>query len=87
MQMRLNENYVITNSINVGNAEFVLGVNTKAPNQFVTWECKNGDNYFIGHYFNKLRDAQKDLCVRGLNEAKFLEEIEKSNKKAKSHER
>lgn len=79
--MRVNQNYVIVNSINVGDAEFVLGVNMKAPSQFVTWECKNGTDYFWGHYFSDQLKAQKDLCVRGLETAKFLEQNSKPKKK------
>ena len=47
---RTNAGFVITTSIPVGNAEFVLGVNMKNPNSFVTWECKGQTDYFWGHY-------------------------------------
>ncbi len=36
MDIRINQGYIITSSIHVGEAEYVLGVNAKAPNQFVT---------------------------------------------------
>lgn len=45
---RTNAGFVITTSIPVGNAEFVLGVNMKNPNSFVTWECKGQTDYFGG---------------------------------------
>ena len=78
--MRMNQNYIIINSVNVGEAEFVLAFNSNAPSQYVTWECKNGDDYFMGHYFSDKLRAQKDLCVRGLNEAKILEQHRNKNK-------
>ena len=78
--IRMNQNYIIINEINVGDAEFVLGFNPDAPSKYVTWECKNGDNYFIGHYFSDRLKAQKDLCLRGLNEAKHLERHNNKNK-------
>lgn len=45
---RINAGFEIINSIPVGNAEFVLGVNMKNPASFVTWECKNKTDYFWG---------------------------------------
>ena len=51
---RTNAGFVITTSIPVGNAEFVLGVNMKNPNSFVTWECKGQTDYFWGHYTDSL---------------------------------
>ena len=44
--MRKNAGYIITESICVGNVEFVLGENAAAPAHFVTWECKGGNNYY-----------------------------------------
>ncbi len=37
MEIRSNRGYIITSSVHVGKAEFVLGVNAKAPSQYVTW--------------------------------------------------
>ena len=79
--MRSNQNYVILNSVNVADAKFVLGVNMTAPSQFVTWECKNQNDYFYGHYFSDQLKAQKDLCVRALNEVKYLEQQNKPKNK------
>lgn len=61
--MRTNAGYTITDSIHVGGVEFVLG---EQPNskQFVTWECKDGDNYYWGHYFDSLPTAKLDLLTR-----------------------
>ena len=47
--MRENQGYHITDSIQIGDVEFVAGELAAAPNSYVTWECKNGDDYFWGH--------------------------------------
>ena len=44
MADRINEGYIITDSIHIGKTEFVLGrLDSKIP-MFVTWACKGGDN-------------------------------------------
>ena len=48
MNIRTNANYIITDSIHIGNKEFVLGVHSTAPSQFVTWECMGGNDYNWG---------------------------------------
>ncbi len=73
---RTNAGFVITLSIPVGNAEFVLGVNMKNPKSFVTWECKNKTDYFWGHYTDSLLKATKDLCQRAIDEVLYLEQRE-----------
>lgn len=73
---RTNAGFVITTSIPVGNAEFVLGVNMKNPNSFVTWECKGQTDYFWGHYTDSLLKATKDLCQRAMDEVLYLERKE-----------
>lgn len=73
---RTNAGFVITTSIPVGNAEFVLGVNMKNPNSFVTWECKGKTDYFWGHYTDSLLKATKDLCQRAMDEILYLEQRE-----------
>lgn len=51
MEPRTNADYLITDSIHIGKTEFVIGENqTRFGTMYVTWECKNGDNYFWGHY-------------------------------------
>lgn len=69
---RINSGYVITASVPAGNKEFVLGVNQTAPEQYVTWECKDGD-YIWGHYTDSPLKALKDLCGRILEEVEYLE--------------
>lgn len=50
MEPRTNADYLITDSIHIGKTEFVIGENqTRFGTMYVTWECKNGDNYFWGH--------------------------------------
>ena len=74
MEQRANEGYIITDSIHVGNAEFVIGENeTQYGTMFVTWRCSNGTDYYWGHYFNDRFAAQKDLVARAQEEVKYLE--------------
>lgn len=80
MEWRKNAGYIITDSITIGESEIVLGVHESKPNMFVTWECTNKNNYQWGHYFSSLVSAQKDFCERGLNKAKFIEQIHKQHK-------
>ena len=48
MADRINEGFVITDSIQVGEMEFVFGkLDSKTPT-YVTWACKGGDYYFWG---------------------------------------
>lgn len=71
--MRTNAGFVITNAIPVGNKEIVLGVNMKNAQSFVTWECKEGTDYYWGHYTDNLLKATKDLCQRVMGEVEYLE--------------
>lgn len=71
MNMRINAGYIITDSVHVGGMEFVLGVHSAAANQFVTWACKDGNNYFWGHYHDDLLTATKDLLERATQELEF----------------
>lgn len=59
MADRINQGYVITDSILVGEMEFVFGKMESNPSMYVTWACKGGDNYFWGHYFSDLLEAKK----------------------------
>ena len=81
MDWRKNEGYIITNQLTVGSTEFVLGVHEAAPNQFVTWQCKDGKDYFWGHYYTDLLSAQKDFCTRALDEIKHLERMKKTKER------
>lgn len=62
MDIRTNAGYIITDCVHIGENEFVLGVHSKHPDMFVTWEySKENDSYFWGHYHTDLFAAQKDL--------------------------
>lgn len=76
MEKRFNQGYEIIQSIEVGNTEFVLGVNVKAPSQYVTWECSNKTDYYWGHYINNQLQAIKDLCERVMGKVEYLEQKE-----------
>lgn len=85
MTGRKNAGYTIIQSLNIGNAEFVLGYSPSASSPYVTWECKNGTNYFGGHYFTEKIHAQKDLLKRAETELSFVDV--KERKKDKGRER
>ncbi len=88
MEKRINQGYEIIQSIQVGSAEFVLGEHPKAPSRYVTWECKDKDNYFNGNYMSNLLAATKDLCERAMAEIEYLEEREiERNRKNKQRDR
>ena len=56
MEPRTNADYLITDSIHIGKTEFVIGENqTRFGTMYVTWECKNGDNYFLGSLYGQPR--------------------------------
>lgn len=90
MDIEINSGYVITDRLSVGNTEFVIGQNEKAPAKFVTWKCTKGQkNYYWGHYCKDRLTALEDLCNRTLNEIHYLksykkekENIEKMMRKA-----
>ena len=71
MADRINQGYVITDSIQVGEMEFVFGKMDSNPSMYVTWACKGGDNYFWGHYFSDLLEAKKDLLGRASEEVEY----------------
>ena len=68
---RTNGNYLIIGSIPIdtdGQEEIVLAVQPQTGD-YVTWECKDGNNYFFGHYYNNLTDARMDFFDRGVEES------------------
>lgn len=75
MNIRMNIGYIITDSIHIGETEFVIGTHHNFPNRFVTWACKNGDNYFWGHYLNSREEAERDLVNRATEQLQLLESI------------
>lgn len=80
--MRKNAGYTITESICVGDVEFVLGENAAVPAHFVTWECKGGNNYYWGHYMTNKLAALHDLLDRAGQALSILE-----IRQAQKHER
>ena len=75
MDMRTNAGYTITDAIRIGNVEFVIGENAAYPAQFVTWECKGGNNYYWGHYMTNRLTALHDLLDRAAQELSMLERL------------
>ena len=87
MEPRINADYIITDSVHIGKTEFVLGENPKAPAPFVTWECKDGDNYFWGHYMDSRKAAEKDLLERAGHELEIQQQRMEKQLKEKERER
>ena len=83
MSERKNIGYVITDSVRIGETEFVSGAHEKDPNRFVTWACKDGNNYFWGHYLNSHDAAERDLVARCQAQIRFLDSIRGKPPKAK----
>ena len=75
--MRENQGFLITDSIQIGNA----------PDSFVTWECRNGDDYFWGHYFSDRMAAKRDLLERAGHELQYQERMQERAGKEKERER
>ena len=75
MDERVNRGYKIIESIFVGNTEFVLGKNLNGLSQYVTWKCKNGDDYFWGNYMGDFYSAKLDLYRRVSDEISYLQSI------------
>ena len=88
MDARINEGYVITDSIQIGETEFVLGkLDNKIP-MYVTWACKGGDNYYWGHYFSDPLDAKQNVLDRAGEELEYQKIRQgRSDKEPKETER
>ena len=63
-ETRSNQGYEIIESCTIGSTELVIGYNPKAPNLYVCWYCKGGDNYYWGCYCNELSAARESLSER-----------------------
>lgn len=63
-EIRSNQGYEIIESCTIGSTELVIGHNPKAPNPYVCWYCKGGDNYYWGCYCNELSAARENLSER-----------------------
>ena len=75
MDERINRGYKIIESIFVGKTEFVLGENINGASQYVTWKCKNGDDYYWGNYISDYNSARLDLYRRVSEEISYLQSI------------
>lgn len=65
--MRKNVGFIIIASKEISfNEEIVLGVQIFENNdyKYVTWLCRNGDNYNTGHYYLDIETAVKDYRNR-----------------------
>lgn len=74
MEQRKCAGYIITQSILVKDSEFVLGEHPQGD-RFATWCCKDGNDYFWGHYTGNRYAALKDLCQRAEQEIDYLSSI------------
>ena len=70
-EKRSNQGYEIIDSHVIGDTELVIGHNPEAPNPYVCWYCKGGDNYFWGYYTNDYEDAWDKLCERHQREGRL----------------
>ena len=62
---RENAGFIIIGSERVGiNEEIVFGMNNSHWRQYVTWHCRNGNNYSNGHYGSSFMDAIDDFKRR-----------------------
>lgn len=72
--IRQNAGYTILQSCKVGNQEIVLGENLKAPDPYVTWMCRNGNDYNFGHYCSTMLSASRDFMRRVNRELNLLQD-------------
>ena len=73
--IRMNAGYIITDSVHIGETEFVIGVHSTQPHMFVTWACKKGNNYFWGHYLTSREAAERDLVDRAREQIQLLDNL------------
>lgn len=64
MEERINIGYRITDSIHIGEKP------SNSP-MFVTWACKNGNDYCWGHYLGSRAGAERDLVKRAAERLRF----------------
>ena len=84
-ETRSNQGYAIIESCTIGNTELVIGHHPKAPNPYVCWYCKGGDNYYWGCYCNTLEAAREKLNERYQSECQ-MPYNQQPDKKAKQHD-
>ena len=79
-EKRMNGGYEIIESCHIGRTELVIGHNSKAPNSYVCWYCKDGSDYFWGYYCNQLSEARDKLNERYQNECRMPITNQKRNR-------
>lgn len=85
-EKRMNGGYEIIESCQIGRTELVIGHNSKAPNPYVCWYCKDGSDYFWGYYCNQLSMTMDDiLSMQGITVADItlINDLQKSIKSNK----
>ena len=82
---RSNQGYEIIEGCTIGNTELVIGHHPKAPNPYVCWYCKGGDNYYWGCYCNTLEAAREKLNERYQSECQ-MPYNQQPDKKARQHD-
>lgn len=70
--MRTNAGYVIIRACSI-DSELEVVMGAKAG-QCVTWLCKNGEDYFWGHYFPSFMAALSDFGKRITEETRYVED-------------
>ena len=81
-EIKTHVGYQIIETVKINDVEFVLGEKFNSVcSKYVTWYCKNNEDYNFGHYFNDKQKAQLNLYNRALKElgfrVKFLKEQNK----------
>ena len=87
MTQRTNAGYTITDTVTIGNTEFVIGKNNAMPPMFVTWACKGGNDYFWGHYMETREAAERDLLDRAAIELELQYPSQERKPRDKERER
>lgn len=87
MDIRMNAGFIITDSVHIGDTEFVIGVHSTAPHSFVTWQCRDGSDYFWGHYFEDRLSAERDLLERAGRELEYQSQNQEQKKEPKTKKR
>lgn len=87
MEGRKNAGYTIIQSLVIGNTEYVIGYHPTAPTPYVTWECKDRNNYFWGHYMKERHEADRDLLERAKLELDRQDQYRSRQSKHKEKER
>lgn len=69
--IRVNQGYEIIEGCTIGSKEIVIGYHRAAPNSYVCWYCKGGDDYYQGWYCNTLAAAREKMVERYQDECQI----------------